>query len=53
MVPDLGRLCSLLHLFKLTRDFHPRMRMYVWSGVPETDGDLEAGIVIHEYMHGM
>lgn len=30
----------------------PRMRMYVWSGTPYTDGDLEAGIVIHEYMHG-
>jgi len=31
----------------------PRMRMYVWSGTPYTDGDLEAGIVIHEYMHGV
>lgn len=32
----------------------PRMRMYVWDIVkPETDGDLEAGIIIHEYSHGM
>ena len=24
------------------------MRMYKWSGQTEADGDLEAGIVIHE-----
>jgi extracellular elastinolytic metalloproteinase len=28
----------------------PRMRMYVWDvATPWRDGDLEAGIVIHEY----
>ena len=32
----------------------PRMRMYVWStSRPARDGDLEAGIVIHEYGHGI
>ena len=32
----------------------PRMRMYVWDGAePWRDGDLEAGIVIHEYTHGI
>lgn len=31
-----------------------RMRMYVWNGAePWRDGDLEAGIVIHEYSHGV
>lgn len=30
-----------------------RMRMYIWTTAnPERDGDLEAGIVIHEYTHG-
>jgi extracellular elastinolytic metalloproteinase len=32
----------------------PRMRMYVWNVVnPWTDGDLESGIIIHEYCHGI
>lgn len=32
----------------------PRMRMYVWTNSqPYRDGDLEAGIVIHEYAHGI
>lgn len=32
----------------------PRMRMYVWdTATPFRDGDLEAGIVIHEYSHGL
>lgn len=32
----------------------PRMRMYVWdTATPYRDGDLEAGIVIHEYSHGV
>jgi len=32
----------------------PRMRMYVWTASnPYRDGDLEAGIVIHEYAHGI
>ncbi|KAH8920321.1 peptidase M36, partial [Atractiella rhizophila] len=31
-----------------------RMRMYVWTGSqPYRDGDLEAGIVMHEYAHGI
>jgi len=30
------------------------MRMYVWNtATPYRDGDLEAGIVIHEYSHGL
>ncbi|CAO3669124.1 unnamed protein product [Umbelopsis ramanniana] len=33
---------------------HGKMRMYVWNVVsPMRDGDLEAGIVIHEYAHGI
>ncbi|KAK8847507.1 hypothetical protein IAR55_005365 [Kwoniella newhampshirensis] len=32
----------------------PRMRMYVWdTATPYRDGDDEAGIVIHEYSHGL
>lgn len=32
----------------------PRMRMYTWTGQqPYRDGDFEAGIVIHEYSHGL
>jgi len=31
-----------------------RMRMYVWTtSNPRRDGDLEAGIIIHEYAHGI
>ena len=31
-----------------------RMRMYLWSSaLPYRDGDLEAGIVIHELSHGL
>lgn len=31
-----------------------KMRMYVWTQThPSRDGDLEAGIVIHEYAHGI
>jgi extracellular elastinolytic metalloproteinase len=30
------------------------MRMYVWTqSKPRRDGDLESGIVIHEYAHGI
>ncbi|KAL7750102.1 hypothetical protein RI367_004617 [Sorochytrium milnesiophthora] len=33
---------------------HGKMRMYVWNTVePMRDGDLESGIVIHEYGHGV
>ncbi|KAJ3261832.1 Fungalysin/Thermolysin Extracellular metalloproteinase 5 [Boothiomyces macroporosus] len=32
----------------------PRMRMYVWTQTqPRRDGDLESGIIIHEYAHGI
>ncbi|GAA5891103.1 hypothetical protein JCM6882_006420 [Rhodosporidiobolus microsporus] len=32
----------------------PRMRMYVWNAQqPYRDGDLEEGIVVHEYSHGL
>lgn len=31
-----------------------RMRMYAWDGqIPIRDGDLEAGIVTHEFTHGI
>ncbi|KAJ2226557.1 hypothetical protein GGF40_002552 [Coemansia sp. RSA 1286] len=33
---------------------HPKMRMYVWDLTqPYRDGDLEQGIVVHEYTHGI
>ncbi|KAJ1969850.1 hypothetical protein IWQ62_000348 [Dispira parvispora] len=33
---------------------HGKMRMYVWNGIhPKRDGDLESGIIIHEYTHGV
>ncbi|CAG8518674.1 17313_t:CDS:2 [Cetraspora pellucida] len=33
---------------------HGKMRMYVWDVIdPWRDGDLESGIVIHEYAHGI
>jgi extracellular elastinolytic metalloproteinase len=32
----------------------PRMQMYVWTApTPDRDGDLDAGIVVHEYGHGI
>lgn len=32
----------------------PKMRMYVWDITqPRRDGDLEQGIVVHEYTHGI
>ncbi|KXN65632.1 hypothetical protein CONCODRAFT_44361 [Conidiobolus coronatus NRRL 28638] len=32
----------------------PRMRMYVWNrSTPKRDGDLDNGIIIHEYSHGL
>lgn len=32
----------------------PRMRMYTWTLTrPKRDGDLESGIIIHEYGHGI
>jgi len=31
----------------------PRMRMYVWTGTPQRDGDFDGAIVMHEYGHGI
>ncbi|WP_412061976.1 M36 family metallopeptidase [Rubrivirga sp. IMCC45206] len=32
----------------------PRMQMYEWTtGTPRIDGDFDAGIVVHEYGHGV
>jgi extracellular elastinolytic metalloproteinase len=32
----------------------PRMRMYVWNrSTPNRDGDLDSGIIVHEYGHGI
>ncbi|WP_233261618.1 M36 family metallopeptidase [Vitiosangium sp. GDMCC 1.1324] len=32
----------------------PRMQMYVWTTVsPNKDGDLDTGIIAHEYTHGI
>jgi extracellular elastinolytic metalloproteinase len=32
----------------------PRMQMFLWNlGTPFRDGDLESGIIIHEYGHGV
>jgi len=34
--------------------YRPRMRMYLWNQVsPMLDGDLDSGIIIHEYGHGI
>ncbi|MDB5201694.1 MAG: type sorting protein [Ferruginibacter sp.] len=30
-----------------------RMQMYLWSGSPQKDGDIDNGIVLHEYTHGI
>jgi len=32
----------------------PRMRMYLWNwATPMKDGDLDSGIIVHEYGHGI
>ncbi|NBB93065.1 MAG: hypothetical protein GVY32_07855 [Gammaproteobacteria bacterium] len=32
----------------------PRMQMYIWNlTTPDRDGDLDAGIILHEYGHGI
>ena len=32
----------------------PRMQMYLWNGgTPNRDGDLDNGIIVHEYGHGI
>ncbi len=34
--------------------FPPRMQMYVFNGpFPDIDGDLDAEVVVHEYVHGL
>ncbi len=30
-----------------------RMQMYLWSGNPQKDGDLDNGVVTHEFGHGI
>jgi hypothetical protein len=33
---------------------NPRMQMYIWTApTPDKDGDLDNGIIIHEYGHGI
>jgi extracellular elastinolytic metalloproteinase len=33
---------------------NPRMQMYIWTATnPDRDGDLDNGIIIHEYGHGV
>ncbi len=31
----------------------PRMQMYLWSGSPQRDGDVDNGVIVHEYGHGI
>jgi extracellular elastinolytic metalloproteinase len=32
----------------------PRMQMYIWTGgTPRRDGDLDNGVIMHEYGHGI
>lgn len=31
----------------------PRMQMYLWSGNPQRDGDVDNGIIVHEFGHGI
>jgi len=30
-----------------------RMQMYLWSGSPQKDGDVDNGVIVHEYTHGI
>ncbi len=30
-----------------------RMQMYLWSGTPNKDGDVDNGVIAHEYAHGI
>jgi len=32
---------------------NPRMQMFLWTGTPQIDGDLDNGIIAHEYGHGV
>src|SRR5262249_40350089 len=29
-----------------------RVQMYLWTGTPQRDGDLDQGVIIHELTHG-
>ncbi|RYE19580.1 MAG: hypothetical protein EOP51_19590, partial [Sphingobacteriales bacterium] len=31
----------------------PRMQMYLWNGNPRKDGDVDNGIIVHEFAHGI
>ena len=32
----------------------PRMQMFIWTAAnPDRDGDLDAGVIVHEYGHGI
>ena len=30
-----------------------RMQMYLWNGNPQKDGDVDNGIIVHEFAHGI
>ena len=30
-----------------------RVQMYLWSGAPQLDGDLDQGVILHELTHGL
>ncbi|MEX1202723.1 MAG: M36 family metallopeptidase [Ferruginibacter sp.] len=30
-----------------------RMQMYLWNGTPQKDGDVDNGIIVHEFGHGI
>ncbi|MEO1076767.1 MAG: M36 family metallopeptidase, partial [Bacteroidota bacterium] len=42
------------NMFTPSDGSEPRMQMFLWQDTnPRRDGDLDAGIVIHEYVHGL
>jgi len=42
------------NFFTPTDGSRPRMQMFIWNQTsPDRDGDLDAGIVLHEYGHGI
>lgn len=30
-----------------------RMQMYLWNGTPQKDGDVDNGVIVHEFAHGI
>ncbi len=30
-----------------------RMQMYLWNGTPQRDGDVDNGVIVHEFAHGI